>query len=366
MTQTQPCPRAHPRVCGENCYNTRGNSGVTGSSPRVRGKQRFWVWCWSLLGLIPACAGKTLTFPAQRTPRWAHPRVCGENSCSGACSCSVAGSSPRVRGKRFRGPRQPEPARLIPACAGKTRENRAARSHVAAHPRVCGENCSYSHGSPGSVGSSPRVRGKPLPIPPHPIQSRLIPACAGKTHHSEAPEGRGRAHPRVCGENPSCGTRPSATAGSSPRVRGKRPRRSLPFRRYGLIPACAGKTKIVYKLASGERAHPRVCGENRLGARWQFLAMGSSPRVRGKPYTSYRTSAERGLIPACAGKTYSEMGLIDRFGAHPRVCGENAIPCLNSLVSQGSSPRVRGKRQVVANVFGCGGLIPACAGKTLR
>ena len=75
-----------------------------------------------LLGLIPACAGKTrMGFTRQRI-RWAHPRVCGENRGNLDVLLSVDGSSPRVRGKRCDSLSHWGVFRLIPACAGKTRE----------------------------------------------------------------------------------------------------------------------------------------------------------------------------------------------------------------------------------------------------
>ena len=83
---------------------------------------------FACLGLIPACAGKTLTFPAQRTPRWAHPRVCGENIRDLAPVFQNIGSSPRVRGKPL-GNRVPGGIfGLIPACAGKTPSSAALAS----------------------------------------------------------------------------------------------------------------------------------------------------------------------------------------------------------------------------------------------
>ena len=51
---------------------------------------------------------------------------------------------------------------------------------------------------------------------------------------------------------------------------------------YGLIPACAGKTRHVKEPLKDPRAHPRVCGENRVKAREFSIVEGSSPRVRGK------------------------------------------------------------------------------------
>ena len=94
--------------------------------------------------------------------------------------------------------------------------------------------------------------------------------------------------------------------------------------------------------------------------------IGSSPRVRGKPAWATRAGVHSGLIPACAGKTLGKLAISPRNGAHPRVCGENYIPRSEWPEPMGSSPRVRGKRQA-GGVHGTdGGLIPACAGKTLN
>ena len=94
-------------------------------------------------------------------------------------------------------------------------------------------------------------------------------------------------------------------AGSSPRVRGK-PRRAHGRRAGGrLIPACAGKTRPVPARQVRGRAHPRVCGENSLAAQDSERAWGSSPRVRGKLIEVERSTGDIGLIPACAGKTRS-------------------------------------------------------------
>ena len=95
--------------------------------------------------------------------------------------------------------------------------------YTGAHPRVCGENIRRLAGVEVVDGSSPRVRGKPIAPPSDNEGIRLIPACAGKTFAAKVPTLIGRAHPRVCGENPDeLGTK-VVGAGSSPRVRGKRP-----------------------------------------------------------------------------------------------------------------------------------------------
>ena len=135
------------------------------------------------------------------------------------------------------------------------------------------------------------------------------------------------------------------SGGSSPRVRGKRSRRVAERAERRLIPACAGKTQVAAIKCSGTEAHPRVCGEN-LAARDDM-------------------ATRAWLIPACAGKT-SETSVIEPAKtAHPRVCGENGLPGRAYSLELGSSPRVRGKPGEGFEVNGAGGLIPACAGKTL-
>ena len=172
------------------------------------------------------------------------------------------GSSPRVRGKQQLHKDIATLVGLIPACAGKTRPHSHHRAGSAAHPRVCGENprCTVRFNVPG--GSSPRVRGKHRNDSSDLHTTRLIPACAGKTPALLTSRGARWAHPRVCGENvcPSWFLWP--WLGSSPRVRGKPPSKFPKLGPGGLIPACAGKTKTLFLSSMDPRAHPRVCGEN--------------------------------------------------------------------------------------------------------
>ena len=193
--------------------------------------------------LIPACAGKTVTFCHLWTPPPAHPRVCGENHRVAPTICSVPGSSPRVRGKPERASPVRNPGRLIPACAGKTPRQRRLRIGMRAHPRVCGENCRVSPVRPRRVGSSPRVRGKHRHARGRGVRGGLIPACAGKTRRSYCTDSPAEAHPRVCGENFAPVYTGTPRPGSSPRVRGKRRRRRRRPPTGRLIPACAGKTR---------------------------------------------------------------------------------------------------------------------------
>ena len=376
--------RAHPRVCGENIFKWHRRSRRTGSSPRVRGKREQVPWPVPREGLIPACAGKTLAPAVGPGPHEAHPRVCGENGRPPRITAPHTGSSPRVRGKHRGRPRHRGQGGLIPACAGKTTTQQRCNALATAHPRVCGENSTSAASMPFLQDSSPRVRGKPPGRGVARAALGLIPACAGKTSPSPARTPPQRAHPRVCGENSFNPFKSRYGWGSSPRVRGKlvplapdgvrggsSPRvRGKPLGLLfagiasGLIPACAGKTRAMRARARSPAAHPRVCGENHWSSEGLTPTGGSSPRVRGKPEPGHIHLDVRGLIPACAGKTPMQALALARFSAHPRVCGENALPGPVGRDDDGSSPRVRGKPALGHTQTYDKRLIPACAGKT--
>ena len=113
----------------------------------------------------------------------------------------------------------------------------------------------------------------------------------------------------------------------------------------GLIPACAGKTSVKCPSLPEAAAHPRVCGENFQEPRVLALGAGSSPRVRGKRFVEGLFPIDVRLIPACAGKTFSDVSLPCPAVAHPRVCGENLQLLVRLSEQLGSSPRVRGKHE---------------------
>ena len=154
-----------------------------------------------------------------------------------------------------------------------------------------------------STGSSPRVRGKPGPGLQEAARRGLIPARAGKTRSPVSSTEACQAHPRVCGENDGSTSANRKVFGSSPRVRGKHGLDQGHRAQRGLIPACAGKTRAGAPIRASARAHPRVCGENLAGRRRNLLASGSSPRVRGKRAAPDGHTLASRLIPACAGKT---------------------------------------------------------------
>ena len=254
-------------------------------------------------GLIPAHAGKTSI--SRTTARFApaHPRSRGENPLPDETPPPPAGSSPLTRGKRVRDRCGQSMLGLIPAHAGKTRRRQARGSGGRAHPRSRGENESRDAHSSEPTGSSPLTRGKQIDGALVGLAGRLIPAHAGKTTRPTQPPSRPEAHPRSRGENlfspPDC----PSVSGSSPLTRGKRMLPSWKGPEDRLIPAHAGKTSGRGLRTNAGPAHPRSRGENLWSAGKSLIDGGSSPLTRGKRYQVVPKLGTRGLIPAHAGKT---------------------------------------------------------------
>ena len=113
-------PWDHPRVCGEQSPNVVRSFQPQGSSPRVRGAVCDRLVEVDGLGIIPACAGSRCSSRSWFSPFRDHPRVCGEQRPSRAERCRRPGSSPRVRGADRYGRQQHGHRGIIPACAGSS------------------------------------------------------------------------------------------------------------------------------------------------------------------------------------------------------------------------------------------------------
>ena len=119
-SRRRTAPTAHPRVGGENDDRECHCEGGGGSSPRGRGKPRGLEDDDTGLRLIPAWAGKTYERKTGQPITAAHPRVGGENRVFRVTVIGLSGSSPRGRGKRSGVSRSRLMRGLIPAWAGKT------------------------------------------------------------------------------------------------------------------------------------------------------------------------------------------------------------------------------------------------------
>ncbi len=256
-------------------------------------------------GLIPACAGSTIHAGCVRRGARAHPRMRGEHRVRPVALTEAEGSSPHTRGALHREQGGAGGVGLIPACAGSTRPQPHISPIWRAHPRMRGEHSTSSQTFARCSGSSPHARGVPPVRGAGRRPAGLIPACAGSTRVWSRRTRCGWAHPRMRGEHPTAGASGVQFWGSSPHARGAR--RSVPRARWreGLIPACAGST--------GWTAPGR------------YRRCGSSPHARGAPGRWHSRLPRTGLIPACAGSTNRRRRAPTGRRAHPRMRGEHMV-----------------------------------------
>ena len=193
---------------------------------------------------------------------WAHPHVCGEHNSLVTLDRYEQGSSPRMRGTLNISLESRDIVGLIPTYAGNTQPYHASASHRRAHPHVCGEHFARRRGRRSFSGSSPRMRGTRFFTSSSAIRNGLIPTYAGNTCLIKVSSGRGWAHPHVCGEHRRLARPVSASAGSSPRMRGTLLIVAAQKYGIGLIPTYAGNTCRRRGRERRSRAHPHVCGEH--------------------------------------------------------------------------------------------------------
>ena len=158
----------------------------------------------------------------------------------------------------------------------------------------------------------------------------------------------------------------NAQRGSSPHARGTR--FYFVFKRgvRGIIPACAGNTVWVFSRVSCWWDHPRMRGEHPQSIQKIDTPTGSSPHARGTLHHSKGYRIVIGIIPACAGNTVSGSAMAKTMRDHPRMRGEHLLWCVTVCGGLGSSPHARGTRWGCEGVGCVGGIIPACAGNTVR
>ena len=292
--------------------------------------------------------------------------MCGEKFVGFSNTSSCAGSPPRVRGKGESPEKGENGLRITPACAGKSAVSHAFFQQRQDHPRVCGEKLLHPPRFRPTWGSPPRVRGKANAFVDQLDQLGITPACAGKSRALFYGRTGNRDHPRVCGEKQMLSFSFASMLGSPPRVRGKVCR----YRQHGLdvriTPACAGKRAAASGATARAKDHPRVCGEKLANLAANKPMKGSPPRVRGKVGLICPTRTLMRITPACAGKRNIPKAFVSIDWDHPRVCGEKPNCRFWLSTHWGSPPRVRGKENIPNRSFYSIGITPACAGKRLK
>ena len=331
----------------------------------MRGKHMHMDMSSIAARIIPAHAGQTAPVCNPNRPPPDHPRACGANEVIYERLSQLIGSSPRMRGKPITPVVTPKQQRIIPAHAGQTMACTPFMPKRSDHPRACGANRPGNRTTATRCGSSPRMRGKPdfLRVPLDTL--RIIPAHAGQTNH---PRGDAKAtadHPRACGANCCVFSSRLLCSGSSPRMRGKPvgKRHLTTLRR--IIPAHAGQTQSDCQNGDTQPDHPRACGANCCVFSSRLLRSGSSPRMRGKRTGNRPTIHLLRIIPAHAGQTSCSPSSKCVNADHPRACGANSWTFGSRSSMYGSSPRMRGKLHARI-ISACRiRIIPAHAGQTV-
>ena len=167
------------------------------------------------------------------------------------------------------------------------------------------------------------MRGEEL----HPLWwrhfQRITPAHAGRRSFTSVFSSRKKDHPRACGEKRYVVVLSLSILGSPPRMRGEGGFGGDGAWWIRITPAHAGRSVHVTLRGVHSKDHPRACGEKKQRHGCDLYCLG--------------------ITPAHAGRSQSfTMIQVDRKD-HPRACGEKACAMLQTGLSRGSPPRMRGE-----------------------
>ena len=129
------------------------------------------------------------------------------------------------------------------------------------HPRLSGEYSINDRLMTCNLGSSPLARGVLGPTDLPCSHRRIIPACAGSTRNSYCTDCSNRDHPRLRGEYTLTLIEYYFSCGSSPLARGVPAIGVIGSSALRIIPACAGSTLLGHRLTVSIWDHPRLRGE---------------------------------------------------------------------------------------------------------
>ena len=215
-------------------------------------------------------------------------------------------------------------------------------------------------------GSSPLARGARSERAGGRAGRGIIPACAGSTPRTRRGRRCGGDHPRLRGEHAGVTIPDASGQGSSPLARGAHSVGAVVERGLGIIPACAGSTSARPRGRRWWWDHPRLRGEHSISYVREAGHPGSSPLARGARRPPLRQLPQGGIIPACAGSTLRSALPCPAPRDHPRLRGEHSPERAASMASRGSSPLARGAPSLDFEGSLDVGIIPACAGSTSR
>ena len=194
----------------------------------------------------PAYAGKTAKKFRDFIELQKHPRLRGEDSASAQRRASARETPPLTRGRLLDNSRMNLGGRNTPAYAGKTRCTRRAPPLREKHPRLRGEDVCGLAFVPCAVETPPLTRGRLRHFVQVLRASGNTPAYAGKTAWQLYGVVQYRETP--------------------PLTRGRPCVSAVPRRAIRNTPAYAGKTTLRKCRLTCLRKHPRLRGEDSMGA----------------------------------------------------------------------------------------------------
>ncbi len=358
------CQGGHPRAGGADICTSSPAIVMYGSSPRWRGGPPCARRLVRGHGVIPALAGRTAAQPSSFQPNTGHPRAGGADARHVGASERVTGSSPRWRGGQGLVDQIADLDGVIPALAGRTCFDPPAAITCGGHPRAGGADCPTAHPTGLDDGSSPRWRGGHVAVTVDSRRLGVIPALAGRTTPPAPMTCLTTGHPRAGGADDDEEEGPYEDDGSSPRWRGGLGHQRGSGVRYGVIPALAGRTSVVFMWATLPWGHPRAGGADKGLAGEVGKSPGSSPRWRGGHLPARAPVRRPGVIPALAGRTARRFSESVKFWGHPRAGGADPPDAGHAPSEWGSSPRWRGGPIPLGSLTAPLGVIPALAGRT--
>ncbi len=157
----------------------------------------------------------------------------------------------------------------------------------------------------------------------------------------------------------------SSAPGLSPLARGTLVSVQLDLYPARFIPAGAGNTQTITRVARGSSVYPRWRGEHYQTGIFPYNGGGLSPLARGTLTRRGIRPAPRRFIPAGAGNTAADSRADHHRPVYPRWRGEHLTHSERCMKYAGLSPLARGTLVSVQLDLYPARFIPAGAGNTL-
>ena len=154
------------------------------------------------------------------------------------------------------------------------------------------------------------------------------------------------------------------TNGSPPRVWGRPINDDLLKALNRFTPTRVGKTKSQTHFPALSPVHPHACGEDITLAGPEAFSDGSPPRVWGRRVCLLASAREHRFTPTHVGKTALPTSSFFFCSVHPHACGEDLLLNAPVITGNGSPPRVWGRRTTSAWPLSAARFTPTRVGKT--